>query len=142
MKNYLVEFSVTDPLMNRNTALTMSHETAIMASHMAAFLIMLSHASYFLLSPPEVIIWNPAYSTSISVIVARIHKTQLIAVCMVRSRESSCCSSVHIVWIQLTPIVSPNHAADRLLGRIVTPNKAIDNIVSNIIFLILISFIK
>ena len=61
----------------------MSHETAMMASQIAACFIMFTHESYFLLSHHDTSIKNPAYRTKHSVIVARIPKTQLIAVCKV-----------------------------------------------------------
>ena len=80
---YFCIFGVTDPLINQNIALTINRETAIIASHIAAFLIILSHESYFLLSPPEVSMRNHAYKTRHNVIVANIHNTQLIAVCIV-----------------------------------------------------------
>ncbi len=46
--------------MNQNIALTINRETAIIASHMAAFLMMLIHESYFLLSHHDVNMINQA----------------------------------------------------------------------------------
>jgi hypothetical protein len=69
--------------MSQNIALTISQAVQIMASHIAAFLIMLSHESYFFWSHPEVIIRNHAYKTNSKVIVARILNTRLMAVCIV-----------------------------------------------------------
>ena len=138
---YFCIFGVTDPLINQNIALTINRETAIIASHIAAFLIILSHESYFLLSPPEVNIRNHAYKTRHKVIVANIHNTQLIAVCIVWRRESSCCFSVHIVWIQLTPKVSQNHQAKILFGITEMSNKVAHNIFLHIDFLTLVNIL-
>ena len=68
---------------NQNIALTIIQDSQIIANQMAAFLMIFSPVSYFLLSHHDVSIRNHAYNTKHKEIVANIHKTQFMAVCIV-----------------------------------------------------------
>ena len=82
--------------------LTINHDKAIIANQIQAFFNILSHALYCLLSPPEVIILNPAYKHSIKAANDNIQSTRFVATLIVCIRLSSCLSFVQGTQTQST----------------------------------------
>jgi hypothetical protein len=110
--------------INQNTRLTINRDSAIIASHSAAFFNMLNHASYCLLSHQDVIILNPAYKQSTRAIKDNIHSTRFIATLIVCSRESSVFLSVQGTFVHPTQNISQNHRAFTVHGAIETHHKS------------------